>query len=245
LGWDAISGRRAAAGPDPQRPGESPIPVPFPSRGATGYLGINALLSAKINAMTQSGEAVVLAEPQLSARSGSTATFLAGGEVPYSVVDKNGASSTTFKPYGVTLQISPRVDRSGTVRSIIDVEVSTVDPSLVATGGPALKVRRTSTEFNVRSGETLILSGFLSREQSNDLDGVPGLSDLPILGALFRSRRFQKRETELAIFVTPSVVTHTNADLRERVDRSERLLDTTFGAPSLNVPVHPDVFFQE
>ncbi|POO72250.1 secretion protein, partial [Bacillus subtilis] len=82
---------------------------------------------------------------------------------------------------------------------------SAVDPSVTTTGGPALKVRRTATEFNVRSGETLVLSGFLSREQSQDLDGLPGLSSLPILGPLFGSRRFQRRETELAIFVTPTV----------------------------------------
>lgn len=247
LAWDAAVGRplRAAAGGAEQRPGDSPIALPFPSTSPAGYLGVNALLSARIQAMAQSGEAVILAQPQLSARSGSTARFLAGGEVPYATVDRNGASNTTFKPYGVTLQIAPRVDAGGTVRSVIDVEVSAVDASVAASGGPALKVRRTSTEFNVRSGETLVLSGFLSREQSQDLDGLPGLSSLPILGPLFGSRRFQRRETELAIFVTPTVVTQRNPGLLERIDRGQRVLDDTFGPERLNVPVRPDVSFVE
>ncbi|MDH2239034.1 pilus assembly protein N-terminal domain-containing protein [Pigmentiphaga sp. GD03639] len=247
LAWDAAVGRplRAAAGDAAQRPGGGPIELPFPATSPAGYLGMNALLSARIQAMAQSGEAVILAQPQLSARSGSTARFLAGGEVPYATVDRNGASNTTFKPYGVTLQIAPRVDAGGTVRSVIDVEVSAVDPSVTATGGPALKVRRTATEFNVRSGETLVLSGFLSREQSQDLDGLPGLSSLPILGPLFGSRRFQRRETELAIFVTPTVVTQRNPDLRERIDRGQRVLDETFGPERLNVPVRPDAPFLE
>ncbi|WP_233146377.1 type II and III secretion system protein family protein [Pigmentiphaga sp. NML080357] len=247
LAWDAAVGRplRAAAGDAAQRPGGGPVALPFPSTSPAGYLGMNALLSARIQALAQSGEAVILAQPQLSARSGSTARFLAGGEVPYATVDKNGATNTTFKPYGVTLEIAPRVDAGGTVRSVIDVEVSAVDPSVAATGGPALKVRRTSTEFNVRSGETLVLSGFLSREQSEDLDGLPGLSRLPILGPLFGSRRFQRRETELAIFVTPTVVTQRNPDLLERIGRGERVLRETFGPERLNVPVRPDASFME
>jgi pilus assembly protein CpaC len=245
LAWDASAGRAlAAGGPEgPVRPGESPLTLPFPTRGAAGYLGMNALLSSRIQALAQRGDAVVLAQPQLSARNGSTASFLAGGEVPYATVDKNGASNTIFKPYGVTLHITPRVDGGGTVRSLIDVEVSAVDPSVAGTGGPALKVRRTSTEFNVRSGETLVLSGFLSREQSTDEDGLPWLSRLPVLGWLFGSRRSARRETELLVFVTPSVVTQNNPALRERIDRGERILGETFGPERLDVPVRPDVLF--
>ncbi|MDX3907669.1 MAG: pilus assembly protein N-terminal domain-containing protein [Pigmentiphaga sp.] len=247
LAWDAAVGRplQASPGDASVRPGDSPIALPFPALSPAGYLGMNALLTARIQALAQSGEAVILAQPQLSARSGSTARFLAGGEVPYSTTDRNGATNTSFKPYGVTLQIAPRVDAGGTVRSIIDVEVSAVDPSVAGSGGPALKVRRTSTEFNVRSGETLVLSGFLSREQSEDLDGLPGLSSLPILGPLFGSRRFQRRETELAIFVTPTVVTERNPALRERIDRGERVLRDTFGPERLNVPVRPEPFSME
>jgi len=229
------------------RPGESPLDAPFPgSGGPLGYFGLNALLQAKLTAMAQSGEAVVLAEPKLSARSGSTARFQAGGEVPYATVDKNGASSTTFKPYGVTLGITPRVDQQGTVRSVIEIEVSSVDLSVAATSGPALKTRRTETEFNVRSGETLVLSGFLSREQSEDVDKVPGLSEIPVLGALFRSRRFQRRETELVVFVTPVVVAPVHPDSAGPVMRANRLLDQTFPEPlTLQGPSNRDPFLLE
>lgn len=246
LAWDAASGSRLRATADAAlRPGEAPVAAPFPASSPAAYLGVNALLSARLNAMAQKGEAIILAEPQLSARSGSTASFLAGGEVPYSTTDRNGATNTSFKPYGVTLQITPKVDRTGTIRSVIDVEASTVDASMAATGGPALKVRRTSTEFNVRSGQTLVLSGFISREQSVEVNSVPGLSRLPLVGALFRSTRTQRQESELVIFVTPMVVTPNNPALLERARRASQMREQTFGPARLNPPVHPDVFFTE
>ena len=205
--WDP-----AVRGALTDRPGEQAISVPFPSAGLSAWLGLNALFSARLNAMIQSGEAVVLAEPQLSARNGATARFLAGGEVPYTVTDKNGGSNTQFKPYGVTLITQPRVDAAGRIRASVDIEVSAVDTNLTGAAGPALKVRRTSTEFQAHTGQTLVLGGFLSREQSEDIDRVPGLSSIPILGVLFKSKRFQRRETEMAILVTPRVL---SADGRE------------------------------
>src|SRR5690606_1622820 len=124
----------------------------------------SALWPAQLNALQQAGRAMVLAQPQLVARSGSTAEFLAGGEVPYSTTDAKGATTTAFKPYGVSLRITPRVERSGVVRSRIEVEVSSIDHALSVENGPALKTRRASTEFNARSGQTLVLAGFMSRE---------------------------------------------------------------------------------
>ncbi|MGB3275834.1 MAG: type II and III secretion system protein, partial [Castellaniella sp.] len=181
---------------------------------------------------------VVLAQPQLLARSGATAEFLAGGEVPYSSVDGNGNTQTAFKPYGVSLRITPSIERSGAVRSRLEVEVSAIDPSLSVPGGPSLKTRRTATEFNVRSGQTLVLAGFLSRDTARNVDRVPGLGDLPILGALFRSTRFQRNETELAILVTPHLVTADHPDLRRRVRRADAILDRAFpAAPTLLAPI--------
>ena len=232
LGWDTGSRRFD------DRPGEAPVPVPFPATIAAGYFGVNALLSAQIRAMAQTGTAVVLAQPQLLARSGATAEFLAGGEVPYSTTDAKGQSSTSFKPYGVSLKITPRIERNGAVRSRIEVEVSAVDNSLSVPNGPSLKTRRAATEFNVRSGQTLVLAGFLSREDSRNIDKVPGLGDIPILGALFKSKRFQHDETELAIFVTPIVVAPDHPDLMRRVERGQAVLDRAFpDQPVINVPV--------
>jgi pilus assembly protein CpaC len=189
---------------------------------------MNMLLSSRLNLLAQSGEAVVLAQPQLLARSGSTAEFLAGGEVPYATVDKDGNASTFFKPYGVSLRITPTIAASGTVRSRIEVEASAVDASVTANGGPALKTRRAATEFNVRSGQTLVIGGFLSRERDKEANGLPGLRDLPLLGPLFGSRREQVKETELAIFVTPVVVSEDHASMRLTASRAREQIAKAF-----------------
>ncbi|AHG63710.1 type II and III secretion system protein family protein [Advenella mimigardefordensis] len=233
--WDTASSRLSG------RPGDAVLDIPFRAISPAGYFGLNALLSASLQSLAQEGQAVVLAQPQLMARSGATAEFLAGGEVPYVTTDKNGQNQTIFKPYGVSLHITPRIQKNGNVRSKIEVEVSSVDASMAVNGGPALKTRRTSTEFNVQSGQTLVLAGFVSRDQFRNVDKLPGVGDLPILGALFRSNRFQRNETELAIFVRPVVVSADNQDLQKRAARSRTIIDETFKSPPiLNTPVTAD-----
>lgn len=216
--------------------------LPLPLSGAGGLPGVNGLLAARINALAQAGEATILAQPQLLARSGATAKFEAGGEVPYTNTDKDGKSTTSFKKYGVSLNITPQVDRNFAVRSKIDIEVSSVDQTMASSAGPALKIRRTSTEFNVRSGQTLVLGGFLSRERSRDHDGVPGLSDIPLMGTLFGVRRDYYRDTELAIFVTPIVVNADHPGMMQRVDNASVVLEQAFGAQArLNTPLQSSV----
>lgn len=225
LAWDAGSLGRM------RRPGEEVIETLGSASAAAGYFGMNALLSSRIALLAQSGEAVMLAQPQLLARSGASATFLAGGEVPYSSTDARGNATTLFKPYGVMLKITPRIDRSGVIRSLIEVEASSVDTALSVPGGPALRTRRASTEFNVRSGDTLVIGGFLSRERDEGTSGLPWLQDMPILGALFSSRRYQLRETELAIFVTPKVLAQAEPAMAERVQRGREVLEAAFPLP--------------
>ena len=235
--WDAAGGRDVM-----QRAGESPIARPGTHAPLSGYLGANMLLASRIHALVESGEALVLAQPQLLARSGATADFLAGGEVPYTTVDEKGKSNTVFKPYGVSLQMTPRVERNGVIRAHLSVEASAVDTTVAGTNGPALRTRRASTEFNVQSGRTLVLAGFLSHEKSIRRDGLPGLSGLPLIGRLFGSHHDERRDVELAIFVTPSIVTQDNPDLLDRVDRARQLVDQSTGAaPVLNTRVRPDV----
>lgn len=231
LAWDGGSKKLL------DRPGETVIPLPYQAGAVAGYFGLNALLSARIQALTQTGQAVVLAQPQLLARSGATAEFLAGGEVPYSTTDNNGNANTSFKPYGVSLKITPFLESNGAVRSHVDVEVSSIDPSLSIPTGPSLKTRRASTEFNVQSGQTLVLAGFISQDMSENSHQVPGLGGIPILGALFKSKRFQRNETELAIFVTPVLVDSQHQQVTERVHRAQHIIKETFEAPVLNVPL--------
>lgn len=233
--WDAASsgGMRAGVAWQPSaavQPSSAvgAAPLTTAGTGAQGYFGLNALLSSRVAALAQQGEAIMLAQPQLLARSGATASFLAGGEVPYSTTDARGNTHTQFKPYGVSLHITPRIDRNGAIRSRIEVEASSVDMSISVAGGPALRTRRASTEFNVRSGQTLVIGGFLSRERSNEKSGIPVLQDIPFVGSLFSTRREQLRETELAIFVTPRIVSQDHPEMANRVERARGLLKEAF-----------------
>jgi pilus assembly protein CpaC len=198
---------------------------------------VNLALNATLQALEQNGRATVLAEPQLSTRSGYKATFHAGGEIPYSVASVNGVT-VQFKPYGVRLDIEPRVARSGAIRAVIDSEVSSIDTSVSSTNGPALLTRRTKTEFNVRPGETIVLSGLLQRNSSTDIEALPFLGNIPILGALFRSKHFQNKETELVMFVTPHLVDSRTPVLKDRIERTNERLEQNLGArPYLTAPL--------
>lgn len=200
---------------------------------------LNMGLSAKLNLLEQNGSASILAEPQLSARSGVKASFLAGGEFPYSVASPQGVT-VMFKPYGIKLDVEPRIGRDGIIRAVIESEVSSIDMSVTSASGPALLSRKTKTEFNARSGETIVLSGLLQRNISNDIDKVPFLGNIPVLGALFRSKRYQNKETELVVFVTPTIVDSHSPGLVERVaNTTERLAQRLGKTPYLSDPIQP------
>lgn len=193
-------------------------------RGLNILSVLNVGFNAQLNLLEQNGSAVILARPTLSTRSGTKAKFLAGGEYPYSVSNING-TTIEFKPYGIKLDIEPKVDQNGIIRAKILSEVSDIDSSITTATGPALRTRRTESEFNVRDGETIVLSGLLSRDKNVTVDKLPFLGDIPILGALFRSKRYQNNETELVVFVTPiSSEKHTLNQEEEMKKASERLL---------------------
>jgi len=224
---------------------QQPITNIDPSKGVilpsalTVMSAVNVGLNAQLTLLEQNGTAAILAEPQLSTRSGAKASFLAGGEFPYSVSNLNGVT-IVFKPYGIKLDIEPKVGRNGVIRAEIDSEVSSLDSSVSSIGGPALLTRRTKTEFNVRTGETIVLSGLLQRTTGTDIDKVPLLGDIPVLGALFRSKRFQNKETELVVFVTPTIVDARAPGLQERVQRTTERLGTQMGpTPFLSDPLQP------
>lgn len=213
-------------------------PVTLPS-GLNILSVLNMGLNATLSALAQQGRTTILAEPQLSARNGSKASFLAGGEIPYAVTTSEG-TSVLFKPYGVKLDILPRVDSSGHVRATIETEVSNIDPSVTTSFGPALLTRKTSTEFNVRSGETIVLSGLIQRETATNIDKVPGLGDIPIIGALFRSKKFQNKETELVVFVTPTLIDPSSPGIAGRVQKTNERLEERLGQrPYLSDPLQP------
>ncbi len=170
------------------------------------YFGIASNITSRINFLSTNGDAVMLAEPVLTAASGGSAKFLAGGEVPYPTRDANGNTVVDFKEYGIKLDISPQIDSAGNVRTLIDTEISSLDPAVSVQGAPGLLTRRAQTQVNVRSGETIVISGLLTSETSKDVDKLPGLGNLPVLGALFKSKNVRNSVSELVIFVTPEVI---------------------------------------
>jgi pilus assembly protein CpaC len=160
-------------------------------------------LTSMVDFLVQSGDAAVLAEPRLSCRSGGSARFVAGGELPIPVIGANGSASVQFKEYGVRFEVSPRLNDHGVISASLHAEISSINPEVSVREVPGLRKQSAATEVNLREGETLVIAGMISNEFSGAVDKIPGLGDLPILGKLFRSRRFQNRETELIVLITP------------------------------------------
>jgi pilus assembly protein CpaC len=164
-----------------------------------------------INALEQKGIARSLAEPNLVALSGDTASFLAGGEYPIPVASQLGQITVDYKKYGVGLAFTPTVLNHGIINMKIEPEVSSIDTThTVAVSStvsvPALIVRRASTTVELRDGQSFVIGGLLQTNNQNQLDQLPWLGSVPVLGALFSSKSYQKNETDLAIIVTPHLV---------------------------------------
>ena len=172
----------------------------------SAYFGIASNITSRIHFLAQNGDAVTLAEPVLSAMNGGVASFLAGGEVPYPSIGENGQTIVEFKEYGVKLNIAPLIDGAGNVRAKLETEISQLDSSVTVQGAPGLLTRRAQTEVTVRSGQTIVISGLLSSENSADADEIPGLGRLPIIGRFFGTKNERKSVSELVIFVTPEVI---------------------------------------
>lgn len=197
-----------------------------------GYSNGTDSVSGTLRAMEQRGLSRTLAEPTLSAISGEKASFLAGGEFPVPVGrDREGNITIEYKPFGVVLDFTPVVLSEGRISLTVKTEVSelTTEGAFTLRGGtadngatvadltiPALKVRRADTTIELPSGGALAIAGLIQDETKQALNGVPGLMDLPILGALFRSRDFQRSETELVVIVTPYTVRPTSPEALAR-----------------------------
>jgi pilus assembly protein CpaC len=166
---------------------------------------------ATFSALEANGFAYALAEPSLTALSGQTATFLAGGEIPIpfrSGID--GTITVEFKQFGIRLSLTPTVLGPNRIALQVSPEVSEVDPTLsLQSGGytiPGLRVRRTQTTVAMGDGETFVISGLVSHQNDATIDKFPFLGDIPIIGAFFRSSHFQRDDKELLMIATPHIV---------------------------------------
>jgi pilus assembly protein CpaC len=184
-----------------------------PSVG-TGITAVGRLfgidIMSSLDLAQTDGLVTTLAEPNLTALSGETASFLAGGEFPVPVAQGNSAISIEYKQYGVGLAFTPVVLADGRISMRVRPEVSELsDAGSVKLGGyviPALTTRRAETTVELGSGQSFMIGGLLQNRHNNNIEKAPFLGDLPILGALFRSTSFQRSETELVIVVTPYLV---------------------------------------
>lgn len=184
--------------------------------GVARILGMD--IAGALDLAESSGLATTLAQPNLTALSGETASFLAGGEYPYTVSNGTQGNSIEFKQYGVQLAFTPTVLADGRISLRVRPTVSSLDFTLNA-NVPALKSRTAETTVELGSGQAFMIAGLLNNETSNGINKVPGIGNLPILGSLFKSRQFQRSETELVIVVTPYLVKPMNAsDVRLPTD---------------------------
>lgn len=183
--------------------------------GIAGHAFGMDILSTLQLAETQ-GLVTTLAEPTLTALSGETASFLAGGEIPVPQSEGLGAVSVTFKQYGVSLSFTPFVLANGTISMRVRPEVSQLsDAGSVKLNGftiPGLTTRRAETTVVLGSGQSFVIGGLLQNNHNNNTTKAPFLGDLPILGTLFRSNSFRKDESELVIVVTPYLVKPVDAN---------------------------------
>lgn len=161
------------------------------------------------------GQVSTLANPNLTALSGETATFLAGGEIPIPLASGFGAVSVEYKQYGVSLSYTPTVLADGRISLRVRPEVSQISSvgavQINGTSIPALTTRRAETTLELGSGQSMMIGGLLSNTRDNSIDKTPWLGDLPLIGALFRSNAFKRNETELVIIITPYLVKPVNS----------------------------------
>ena len=183
-------------------------------------LGLDVL--GTLDLMETDGLVTTLAEPNLTALSGETASFLAGGEFPIPVSQSLGSVAIEYKQYGVSLAFTPIVLADGRISMRVRPEVSelSAEGSIRLNGFdvPALTTRRAETTVELGSGQSFMLAGLLKNSNTNNIDKAPFLGDLPVLGALFRSTSFRRQETELVIIVTPYLVRPVSGRMATPVD---------------------------
>ncbi|MGB8328206.1 MAG: pilus assembly protein N-terminal domain-containing protein [Steroidobacteraceae bacterium] len=196
---DTFSGRA-------QIPGDLLRAAPARVSPPKAFLGIATSIDSQIRLLEQRGDAVIVAEPRLSCRSGGTARFVAGGELPVPTTDGLGSPNVQFRDYGIILDVKPIADAAGVVYAKVETEISQIDPTVQVLGVPGLLKRESRAELNLRQGETLVLGGLVSRNERRTHDRLPGLGAMPGFGSVFGSRFKNTEDTDLVIFITPQII---------------------------------------
>src|SRR6266545_4952904 len=197
-------------------------------------------VGAVVKALQSKGLFQSLAEPNLIALNGKEASFLAGGEYPYPVAQGgagNNAVTITFKEFGVRLSFTPTVLGGDLINLKVRPEVSSLDfANGVSVSGfrvPALSSRRTETEVELQDGQTFAIAGLMNNTVSSTMSKIPGIGDIPVLGYLFRSRAYQKQQTELVVMITPQIVRRGSTGVSQGLPAA---VEPYLGAPSKTMP---------
>jgi pilus assembly protein CpaC len=197
----------------PVTAGNGTAPGPgFPGRALTiGAFFRSITLAPTVNLVINNGHAKLLSSPDLVTMPGRQADFLVGGQIPIPVAAGPQQIAIQYKDFGVKLQVTPTILGEGNVETVIAPEVSDLDfQDGVALNGfvvPALKTSRISTDVVTRAGESIVMGGLLRRQEQRSIDKIPGLGDLPVLGKLFRSTRYQSSQTDVVFVMTPEILT--------------------------------------
>ena len=158
-----------------------------------------------IRANESNGKSKILASPNLLCRSGNEAEFLVGGEIPIKIINYE-VHDIVWKRYGILLKVKPKADAAGRISLSIDTEISKLDMAHKVDDIPGVLTNRVSSHFDLTGSQTIALSGLIKNEDSKNSSGIPGISSIPILGALFGSKDFAENRSELVIFVRPSIM---------------------------------------
>lgn len=197
--------------------------LPLELGTSNNYFALTSRADSVIRLLMNNGDARLLAEPTLTCIDGGRADFLVGGEVPIPVQNQDGALNVVFKQFGIILNVEPRTNDTGLIRTKVNVEVSSVDKGIEVLGIPGFATRKTNTEMNVQSGQTMVVAGLFSADDAKTVVKVPGLGQIPVLGEIFKSRQFRRGESELVVLVTPELIGTDSAALKSRIERFDTL----------------------
>lgn len=197
--------------------------LPLELGTGNNYFALTTAVESVIRMLVNNGDARMLAEPTLTCIDGGAADFLVGGEVPIPTQNQDGAINVIFKEFGIILNVEPRTNNTGLIRTKVNVEVSSVDKGIEVLGIPGFATRKTNTEMNVQSGQAMVIAGLFSSEDAKTVVKVPGLGEIPVLGELFKSRQFRRGETELVVLVTPQVIKADSEAVKAGVQQYDSL----------------------
>ncbi|MDR0977688.1 MAG: type II and III secretion system protein [Endomicrobium sp.] len=178
----------------------------IPSILGSGSWGRDTKLSAAVKYLEQNGAAKVLSQPKIVTKSGASADFMVGGEIPIVASGTAGTSSVKWKNYGIIIHIKPSLAKDGKIDIIVETELSRIDNSIQICGYPAIRKRKASSHLQVKDGDTMVLAGLIETTETKTRKGVPFLCNIPVLGFMFGVTRYNEEKTNILIFVTTKLI---------------------------------------